>query len=103
MFLVRRTKRLSKGIIEFIKVIAFLVSMVVVCFGEVLFCKKQVLLKEIMEVSRFVTFLTAIVFAVLILIAQVSLSFYILMFLEITFLLNNLILILFKKIQVPIV
>lgn len=102
MFLVRNIKRISKLIFEFIKVISFLFSMIAVCFGEVLFYRNQVLLKDIREVSCFMAFLTVLVFAVLLLIIQVSFSFHVFLFLEIAFLLNILILILFKKIQVPI-
>ncbi len=103
MFLAQSVKKISKQLFEFLKIITFLFSMVVVCFGEVLFCKNQVLLKGIQEVSSFVTFLMALFFVVLILISQASLFFYILLFLEISFLFNISILILFNKIQVPLV
>lgn len=99
MFSALSFKLIPKLIFDIIKLIVLLFSMIVVCLDGVLLCKNQLFLKEILESFLFWAFLTVRAFAGLISFSQVSLFFYILVFLEIVYLFNILIIILFKRIK----
>ncbi|HEY9059095.1 MAG TPA: hypothetical protein VIO64_01135 [Pseudobacteroides sp.] len=78
-----------------------LLCSIIACVSQVLFLKKHLLASEITEVLRFKPLDLMIALSIILLIIFFSTLAYLILFLEIAFMLNILIIILFQRIKVP--
>ncbi len=101
VLLLHKMLQIPKSIYVFIKMAVYLLCSVIDCASHVLFTKKHLLVSEISETARFKPFDFLLALSIVLLTLSFGISPYLFLILEIVFMFNVLILILFQRIKVP--
>jgi hypothetical protein len=99
--LLQKIRQIPKSIYAIIKAAVFLLCSVIACVSHVLFQKKSLLACEITEILRFKPFDLMLALSIILFVISFCTLSYLFLFLEIAFMFNILILILFQRIKVP--